>query len=284
LLLKCFLFCSVLLSAFVLSALSSYAGLPVGTEAYDDLEYLELKGLLPSAILSTKPISRREMRRLLREARTGLPRHTRSAPSSSVPMLLKRLENRFDTESGRHFNSSVYAKALYSENAPEFSGVNNNGDGPGAGFNARLGARLEGNVGGISLYLNPELRAGEGTATGELVEGYAEFELGPVEIVAGREAMWWGPGAHGALLISNNAAPLDLVRATTTHPAPLPWILSPLGLFKPTFFLARLEENRDFPNANLLGMRLDFKPTPRFRFALSRVFMFGGEGRGSRTG
>jgi hypothetical protein len=43
--------------------------------------------------------------------------------------------------------------------------------------------------------------------------------------------------------------------------------------------LTRLEEDRDFPNANLLGMRLDLKPTEGLQIGLSRVFMFGGKGR-----
>jgi len=112
-----------------------------------------------------------------------------------------------------------------------------------------------------------------------LQDAYVKAGIGPFDFQAGRDAMRWGPGYHGSLLMSNNAEPLDMIKASTAHPVILPWVFGKLGPMRPTLFLARLEEDRDFPRANLLGMRLDFKPTPAFGFALNRVILFGGEGR-----
>jgi len=95
--------------------------------------------------------------------------------------------------------------------------------------------------------------------------------------------MWWGAGVNGGLLMTDNAAPLEMIKLTTGIPFTLPWVFSYAGLVKPTFFLARLGEKRTYPRANLLGMRLDFKPSPHFQLALNRTFIFGGEGKRSPT-
>ena len=43
---------------------------------------------------------------------------------------------------------------------------------------------------------------------------YASVEALGIELTAGRESLWWGPGHHGALLASNNAEPISMLRLT----------------------------------------------------------------------
>lgn len=114
-------------------------------------------------------------------------------------------------------------------------------------------------------------------------KAYLRFELGNVAIKIGRDSLWWGPGRHGALLLSNNAFPFDLVQIGTAAPFSLPGFLAPLGRFEIEGFLTRLEEHRDFPHPRLLGLRFVYRPREDLMIGFSRVTMFGGEGRPGLT-
>jgi len=263
------------------------ANVPVASRVYSDLERLEIKGLLPTSMLSTRPINRVEAARLISEAR-GL--HREKANSSYATWrLIERLSRRFDEEfkqnTGRSYFKpfdTIYIRGAYSEGAPRFIDVNNDGDEHRQGGNMRVGISMRANLfGHVVAHTAPEYRLGDGFSRGKLRYGYVKLGFLGLELQGGAESMWWGPGYHGSLLLANNAEPLDAVRLTTSRPVLMPWIFRPLGLMKPTVFLARLENNRTVPSANILGMRLDFKPTPSLQFGLTRVFMFGGEGRAS---
>src|SRR5436305_991782 len=84
-------------------------------------------------------------------------------------------------------------------------------------------------------------------ALARLATGYAKFTLYNVELLVGRDSLAWGPGYHNALLLSNNAAPLDQIRVGAAEPFLLPWIGKWVGPTKVLFFLAQLEERRDHP-------------------------------------
>ncbi len=110
-------------------------------------------------------------------------------------------------------------------------------------------------------------------------KAYLRFEFWNVALKIGRDALWWGPGRHGALLVSNNAFPFDLIHIGSTTPFSLPGFLAWLGNFEVESFLTRLEENRDFSNVRLLGLRLVYRPRAEIIIGVSRITMFGGEGR-----
>lgn len=266
----------------------SAVNIPLESRIYRDLERLEVKGLLTSAILSTKPFTASEGARLLREAEAAYRSGERKSfyERELISRLKSSLNGSFEDGQASYIKpvDSLSASVIYSGRDPFFIDLNNNGDSFREGFNARFGYSLEAGLGGVlSFYLNPEYRADEESSEVRLLRGNATLSLGALEIEAGRDSMWWGPGYHGGLLVTNNAKPFDIVKVTSARPFLLPGHLGKLGLLKPTLFLTRLEEERDFPGANLLGMRLDFKVTPRFQLGLGRVFMFGGEGRRSLT-
>jgi hypothetical protein len=110
-------------------------------------------------------------------------------------------------------------------------------------------------------------------------KGYLRFEFWNVALKIGRDSLWWGPGRHGALLVSNNAFPFDLIHVGSASPFFLPGFLAWLGKFEVEGFLTRLEENRDFSNVRLLGLRLIYHPREEITIGISRMTMFGGEGR-----
>jgi hypothetical protein len=119
----------------------------------------------------------------------------------------------------------------------------------------------------------------------ELLKGYAKFSpFDFLEVEFGRDSMWWGQGDRGTLILTNNAAPLDMLKLSNPMPTFLPWYLSYLGPFKYTVFYSLLEDDRDFARTRFAGTRIDFKPTPDFEIGMSHTFMFGGQGGPSSGG
>jgi len=80
---------------------------------------------------------------------------------------------------------------------------------------------------------------------------------------------------------SNNALPLNQVRLSSAEPFRLPWLLRYLGPTKLTAFAIQLEDNRDFPKAKIGGWRINIAPSKYTEFGFTRVFQFGGRGRGT---
>ncbi len=252
--------------------------IPINSHIYDYLEILESRGFIMTGILSTRPFSKAEGRRLADEALrkwNSLPDNKKEA-MGDIRLMIDRLE--------REFVDSAYLRYVYSGDHPDHFNTNNNGDDVKSGHNVRAGLSSDLRLGdNVSFYFNPEVRGREGGTEGELIAGYGLLNAGNVELVIGREPLWWGPGYHGSMLLTNNARPFDMIRITSQQPFILPWVFKGLGGLKPTLFVTQLEEDREYPHAKLMGMRLDFKPLSSFRFALSRVIMFGGDGRKGLT-
>ncbi len=120
-----------------------------------------------------------------------------------------------------------------------------------------------------------------------LLEGKAALALGPFEISAGRQALWWGQGRHGSLVLTDNAAPLEMLRITNPSPVHLPWFLRYLGDFRFDLFCSELDDQRvkgadttvRQSSIYFSGLRLSLKPAPWFELGASRTVMFGGKGR-----
>lgn len=276
--------CLVILLAFFISTGKGHAAsthVPVGSWVYPALEKLESEGLLASGILTSRPISRAEAARLIKEAESGQP----SAAASRVIQKLKKEFASDEASSITYFRPFEEArfKYLYADGTPHLLNLNNKGDIIGNGSNFRAGLSSSAGIGALAFYLNPEIRYPEGPTTEDaevvLVEGYGSLNLWNIELTAGRQSLWWGPGFHGALLLSDNTRPFDLIKLTNPKPATLPWIFRYIGPIKLTGFVTRLEEDRDFANPYLAGIRLDLKPHSSVNIGIARVAMFGGAGR-----
>jgi hypothetical protein len=288
-----FLFSLVMTVGFVASAgASSY--LDVDDDAYSLLSRLEAVGVVRSALLSTRPISRAEAMRLLREAETNA-----EGRGAFIEELVRELKQRIGPDvGGLKMMDSVYAKYVntssdvrtltYSKAREQEQSLNANNDGDmySRGGNARVGftSRME-DVAGFSIFLEPEFRSGQSTAN-ELVlkQGYAVYDFG-WDIIAGRESQWWGPGYHGAILLTNNAEPFTMVKIANPNPVILPWMFKYLGPFDLTCFAAQLERDRaDVAAPYLWGMRVNFRPHPVFEIGLERTALLGGRGRLTTAG
>lgn len=104
--------------------------------------------------------------------------------------------------------------------------------------------------------------------------------LGNWSIAASTMDRWWGPGWDGSLIMSNNARPVPslVIDRVFTDRFETKW-LSWLGPWDFTMLFGQLEEERAIPNAQLFGMRFNFRPLPSLEIGLSRTAQWCGDGR-----
>jgi len=91
-----------------------------------------------------------------------------------------------------------------------------------------------------------------------------ELEIPEIEWQVGREKMYWGPAYSGSLILSDRAAPLDMISYSGNFD--LEQIASALGQLQFTKFFSYLDENR-----LLFGQRFEYSPDTPWRVALSET-------------
>lgn len=120
-----------------------------------------------------------------------------------------------------------------------------------------------------------------GGTIGRLEETSARIGWPAATLEAGRFSLWWGPGRHGALIFTTNAAPLDGIRIRNPRPISLGWPLRFLGEIQYDIFLARLESEGPVDYTLLSGVRLAVRPSRYLEVGVSRAMHYGGSGRGN---
>ena len=278
---------------------------PIGHWSYGAIDKLTSLGLVQSEMRGTKPFTRLEMARLIQEAQAQF-RKTRDPSGVSaltirveiIRAVLDRLKKEFradlkglggDDGTAGYVKplEDVYVKYLYGDK--DFGIENDKGQEFADGSNLRAGFSTHGVLfGHFGYYLNPEYRYSKGRFGGgndriSLLEGYGKLEWFNIELEAGRDSLWWGPGRHGSLLLTDNAQPFDLIKLSNPMPTVLPWIFKHLGLFKFVACWTQLERDRVVPEAEILGFRVHMKPFPFLDIGVSRTIMLGGEGRKGAT-
>jgi hypothetical protein len=300
--------------SFLVLASSSWGissvNLPLDSWVYNTLERLEAYGLIESALSGTKPYSRLEAVRLMVEAQKkwedliSKKKSAGFAEKELIPSLLERLKKEFQVELielgiVEGSRAPTYLKPVdevilkyqfqtdHPVVRPQIGNPSThtiypiyNNDGIVYRKNHNFSVELEGEGrlwNHLSFYYRPILTTFEGeNGKLELEKGYLKGEAFNVELEVGRDSLWWGPGYHGALLMSNNARPLDLIKLSN----PRPFLLPLVGPLKFNLFFSRLDyDEPSIPKPLLYGLRINFKPHRIFEFGLSHVAIFEGEGR-----
>jgi len=267
---------------------------------YDAIEKLALAGLLDRAVLTTRPMSRLELARLIARAIHAIDSDRRGRYHDRVELegVLEALLEAFQPElaelgvpqalrlgkpPGRVAVKpveQVQLRGLFADR--DLLLENRQGEAVPQGFGLHLAARSRAQVGDwLSVAVSPEVSLDDAALRARLIEGAVKLTWKAVELEVGRDSLWWGPGFHGALLFSTNARPLDLIKLSSAESFRLPGLFRSVGPTKLTFFLAQLEEDRDFPHAKLAGLRVNTAPFPWLEVGASRAIQFGGEGRPS---
>lgn len=280
---------AVMAFAFPCSGFVS-TNVPLDHWSYDAVDKLIGQGLIGSSMLTTKPVSRLEMARLIAEAIDAFQQGDEKEEIS--PAILDRLRKEFkaelvtmgilDGESTKTFVKPVedpYIRYVLARQKADLE--NQRGDVFDKDSNYRVGlaSRMKFSETG-AVYLHPEYsNSSHSDGRLELVEAYGKLTFRNLEVAFGKDSLWWGPGYTGSMLMSNNAEPFTMIKISNPHPIQLPWILRRFGPFKTVWFLTELGTNRTIPKAKLTGLRVNFKPHPQFELGFSRAIMFDGTGQ-----
>ena len=157
------------------------------------------------------------------------------------------------------------------------------------GFNAVAKAEVSGNIGHkTAVSLTPRLSWNDDDDLElKLEEGYVKTKTGIVEYLAGRQALRYGQGKTGTLVLDDTMKPMTMVQAHLEDDMPVRGFFRFLGKQNYHVFYGQLEGDRedrvakghtDYDHAGLLGLRADFTPSDAFTFGLMRVSMLGGDG------
>lgn len=150
------------------------------------------------------------------------------------------------------------------------------------GNNAELRWSAEGFVTSwASLLVEPLALATPESSRLALQKGYAKIGGGGLELEAGRDANWFGPGFRGTTTLTNNAKNFDLVKLSSPEPLDVGWVKKYLGDFKYSFILSRFDETgtgTELRRPYFLGLKLALKPKPWFEIGGNFIRQFGGPG------
>jgi len=238
-------------------------------EVYTAIDRLNASGYLPGFLANTRPYSMEAVRAAVQAASAG------PAPAGFDGDLLRWLAwYAGPKEMGRLALAGSHAGARSvppnNEGIPRPKGW--------AGL-AAVSLREE-----RAPYLSGQLRAasfyGEGGDEGNrLLDASLEAGWRYASVQAGRISTWYGPGRHGSLVLTNNAAPYPGVRIRNPEPIPLGGRLRFLGRVQYDFFVARMEKTPLYSHHTFVGTRLAARPRPWLEVGLSRVLHYGGQGR-----
>src|SRR5205823_9220544 len=74
-----------------------------------------------------------------------------------------------------------------------------------------------------------------------LLDAYASYTINNWEISFGNQSLWWGPGEEGSMMLSNNAAPITMLRFSRVRPMSMPILLRFMGPVRTELFFGQLE-------------------------------------------
>ena len=132
----------------------------------------------------------------------------------------------------------------------------------------------------LGFQARAEVVAGsDGERTGRIQETSLRLGWPQATLEAGRFAVWYGPGRHGALLFTTNAEPLIGVRIRNPRPIAFPKLIGFLGEFQYDFFMARIDTGGPIPDSLVSGMRFAIRPNRYLELGASRALHYGGEGQ-----
>jgi hypothetical protein len=128
----------------------------------------------------------------------------------------------------------------------------------------------------------------------QLLDTYVGMTLDNWQITFGKQSLWWGPGAGGPMMFSDNAQPVNMFRINRISPFKLPSIFKFMGPIRVETFLGQLSGQNFLygtptgllgswtspisPQPMIEGARFGFKPTPNVEFGFSYTNLFAGEG------
>lgn len=109
-------------------------------------------------------------------------------------------------------------------------------------------------------------------------ELYGRFVWHNVALQVGRSALELGQSAHGGLLLTDNARPLDGIQLMNDAPFRLPSLLSHIGQWRLLFHIETLGPNYVYKNSLFSGLKIQLKPIQNLELGFGYSIIFGGQG------
>lgn len=278
--------------------------MPIESIYYDYIEKLGGLGYVDSMMYGARPYSRLDMARWTLEAKAKsadkkLPEYAYTMLQELEKELAQEIANIENPASKQKIKLHTVSMETafgdfnengYSYNKPNTSfwysfSDNNQGHHYQDGTNVILNAYISGNLGSnAALSVSPNFSWDEEEDfEGVFDEIYVVSEIGIFKIEIGKQALVWGQGVTGNLVLSNNAEPRTMFKVATEEIPQPSGLLSFMGKSRWTGFVARLDGGRadkgvhDYNHPYLVGLRGDFS-YDNFTVGLSRVSMLGGDG------
>ena len=113
----------------------------------------------------------------------------------------------------------------------------------------------------------------------QLLDTYVSADYENWDFSFGKQSLWWGPEEGTSLIMSNNAAPFYMFRASRMSPFEIPLLSDVLGPFKIDFFVGQLAGNHFPPRPAIHGENITFMPTRNLQIGFDWLTEFGGVGR-----
>jgi membrane-associated phospholipid phosphatase len=135
----------------------------------------------------------------------------------------------------------------------------------------------------------------------DLLQGSISFTFRDNQVSFGRQSLWLGPSESGSFLMSDNAAPITMLRVDHVSPYRIPLLSKLIGPVRTEFFIGQLSGHHwEFcivascqqadpsvpnvvgpnisPQPFIHGDKISFKPTPNLEIGMGITAMFGGPG------
>lgn len=262
---------------------------------YEDIDRLAAAGLIDSLIAGARPLSEREIRRLLREAQRNLGRNDRNARARewAAEVIAADLA-RFGPRANRGIDELI-AEYVQLDSRARPAPVDSNGKidasiNPLAanrqgrplsrGGNATFETMHSAVIGDrFAIAVRPRGTVyGRQTAIGAQAASALVWWNGFL-LEAGRDYTEWGQTAQGGLLVSRNAPALDMIRIANDGLIAIPGVRRVLGPMRGSAFIADLGASHQVhPHPQLIGWRLSTLPHRRLELGIEFVDEMGGQG------
>jgi len=304
---------------------------PHDSWVYPAIDRLASMGVIDTGFAGMRPWTRRECARLISEAEGKLG-DMNSDASKIYWELDKEFSSELDEPSGavKAKVESVYVRALNISGPPLTDGyyfgqteINDYGRPFGQGLSSIAGISAYSTGGPWFGYVRAELqtapsRPGIPPAASQFIKDFDQLPSGPPSVSSpaiqqvkileayvgltlsnwqfsfGPQSLYWGPGDGGAMMFSDNAAPINMFRINRATPLSIPLVSQFLGPARMEFFFGQLSGHHFVgePNFNVIGNfnqtlrsqpyihgeRFSFKPTKNFEFGFSATTIMGGPG------
>ena len=292
--------------------------LPLDHWAYPVLDRAIAMGALPTQFAGQRPWTRIAIAKLLAERRARPDLYANDTESFSMIVSLEReFAPELQSLTDGHVKSAeleqVYGRVQGIQGTPLRDSyhfgqtiVNDFGRPYGDGINGVLGASGHAEMGAFAIQLQGEFEHGASidgysSATlhtlgvkdflaspilpnnnekdrGALLDSYVSATWKKLYVSFGKESQWWGPGESGAMLMSNNAEPLLMLKVDLAEPITLPWILRYLGPMRLQLFNAKLDGHMYPLRPYLHGEKFSFMPTKNLELGFTRTTVWAGVG------